>query len=98
MWRGPPSTPHQLWPRFTSVPLLAPDIAAEAAKGVGGSQQESVLELADRYGASVGSVEQRFRRRCSGPGLSGVATFDALLDAAIEQAKAEGNLSRANVQ
>src|SRR5664280_922253 len=36
MWRGPPSTPHQLWPRFTSVPLLAPDIAAEAAKGVGG--------------------------------------------------------------
>ena len=96
MWRGPPSTPHQLWPRFTSVPLLAPDIARR--DGQGGSQQEPVLELADRYGASVGSVEQRFRRRCSGPDLSGVATFDALLDAAIEQAKAEGNLSRANVQ
>jgi hypothetical protein len=97
MWRGPPSTPHQLWPRFTSVPLLAPDIAAEAAKGVGG-ESARISTRAGRYGASVGSVEQRFRRRCSGPDLSGVATFDALLDAAIEQAKAEGNLSRANVQ
>jgi hypothetical protein len=64
----------------------------------GGSQQKPVLELADRYGASVGSVEQRSRHRCSGPDLFGVATLDALLDAAIEGAKAEGNLRRANVQ
>jgi hypothetical protein len=55
-------------------------------------------KVADHYGASVGSVEQRSRHRCSGPDLSGVATFDAHLDAAIEEARAEGNLSRANVQ
>jgi hypothetical protein len=56
-------------------------------------------KVADRYGASVGSVEQKApAARCSGPDLSGVATFDAHLDAAIEGAMAEENLSRAIVQ
>ena len=51
-------------------------------------------KVADHYGASVGSVEQRSRHRCSGPDLSADVTFDAQPDAAIKQAKAEGNLSR----
>jgi hypothetical protein len=55
---------------------------------------DSGRATAIRYASPVGSVEQRSRHRCSGPDLSADVTFDAQPDAAIKQAKAEGNLSR----